>query len=166
MHKFNMVRKKPNINIFFFMTSKSWNICVCASICVFFKAVTWQMRRGNVSHIRVEKWWLKPERGWMIKCNWNRIYSTKYHNIFWCRRSRTEGKMWVYVPFDWFILFCMFSGMVLKASWWILCLIFIIFMDTSFMDLHISFFCSVSWPQQLSKFFIIELRLWMKKKGC
>lgn len=31
----------------------------------------------------------KLKRRWMIKCNWNRIYSTQstYHNIFWCSLS-------------------------------------------------------------------------------
>lgn len=103
---------------------------VCKRVCMFCEAVTWQMCRGNVSYIRVEKWWLKPERGWMIKCNWNRIYSTKSIIIYFdVPGLRPERKMWVDVPFDWFILFYMFLGMVLKASWWILCLIFIIFMN-------------------------------------
>lgn len=125
------------------MTSKSWTAGVCVRVCMllFFQS-------GSMTNA-ARKCKLYPfgemmatARGWMIKCNWNRIYSTKYHNnIFWCPRSRPERKMWVYVPFDWFILFCMFSGMVLKASWWILCLIFIIFMDASFMDFNIFSFC-------------------------
>lgn len=164
MHKFNMV-KKANINIFFFMTSKA-EMCVCISSgsmtnalrkCKLYpgKKVMAAVFLLSTNALRPSSDF-RPVRGWMIKCNWNRIYSAKHHNIFWCplrlRRSMGRAQICGCHLTDLFYFAC--SGHGLKASWWILCLIFIIFMCSVFYGLSYFF------PLTNSKFFVIELKLW------